>query len=153
MRSRLTVLGQERWSRTTRSGDSLRVLTSLGLVYLVSQLVENGDNSCEIIHGFGTNTDAEHMERELAEAAQAAGQKMLGEELANAHSDKYIIPVYDSYPDVQLVGVFRMRYRPKTSLTADWMRRLSDSHREWMPVYSKLAGRAVGTEAILIRIA
>jgi hypothetical protein len=74
---------------------------------------------------------------------------MLGEELASVHSDKYIVPVFDSYPNAQLVGVYRMRYRPRTYLTAEWLRRLESSHREWIPVYLRLAGKIEEAEGLL----
>ena len=129
--------------------ESLEVLTSLGLVYPVAHLVENDDDTCEIIHPFGIDDQAETMEREIADAAQSAGAYMLGEELANIHTDKYLVPVFDSYPNTQLVGVYRLRYRPKTSLTADWMRRLKSAHREWTPLYLKLAGQKQEAETLL----
>jgi len=124
--------------------DSIAVLTSLGLLYSVPHVIENEDSSCEIIHAFGTNANAEPMELELGKAAQEAGEYMLGEELTTtyeSHGIEHLAPIFDSYPNVQLAGVYRLRYRPKTSMTADWMRRLWNDHREWVPVYRRLADR------------
>jgi hypothetical protein len=49
-------------------------------------------------------------------------------------------------PDVQLVGVFRLRYRPQTSLTADWYRRQTENAAEYLKIY-----REIGPPAVKIR--
>ena len=105
----------QRGERAVPFFKSLEVLTSMGLLYPVAHLVENSDEKCEIIHPFGTNDNAELYERDLAEEAMLAGEHMVGESLAQAYSNTYLVPVYDSYPNVQMVGVYRIRYRPRTS--------------------------------------
>jgi hypothetical protein len=37
------------------------------------------------------------------------------------NGDAVIVPVSASYPQVELVGIGRLRYRPQTSRTAQWL--------------------------------
>jgi hypothetical protein len=123
---------------------SMGVLIEKGLVVMVPHLVENKDPECEIIHAYGTDQNAEPMERELGEAAQEAAEYLLGEEWTGNHvgSVDHMAPTYASNRDMQMVGIYRLRYRPRTSLTADWYRRLEQDYREWGAHYAKLCGRS-----------
>lgn len=47
-------------------------------------------------------------------------------------------PVWDTQHDVQMVGIFRLTYRPNTRLTTEWYQRLQYRVTEWMSVYEKI---------------
>jgi hypothetical protein len=136
------------WSRSQIRGedaiwDSIKALESLGLLYCVPHLVEHEGADAEIIHALGGGEEAERMEDELGEAAQIAANLMLAEKLDGVpekHGVDHLVPVYDNLPDIQVMGIFRLRYRPATSLTAKWYQKLRRTHDDYVPVYRRLAG-------------
>jgi hypothetical protein len=119
---------------------ALQTLRDMGLLEVVPHLVENASNDCEPIHGFGRAGVGEDIERVLGEAADAAGRHMIGEErLYTAENEvDMLAPVWETLPDVQMVGVFRLTYRPQTRLTADWYRRMNEGATEWLETYRRL---------------
>jgi hypothetical protein len=97
-----------------------RIIKRLGLIEFVTHLVE----SCagEIIHPLPIGATGEPEERAITAAALRAGRLMvapLSRDLKNG--DAVIVPVSASYPQVELVGIGRLRYRPQTSRTAQWL--------------------------------
>ena len=59
-----------------------------------------------------------------------------------AESDtNFIVPVWDTLPDVQVMGVYRLRYHPRTALTAEWVRKGEANAQQWKAFYSQLAGK------------
>lgn len=102
------------------------LLRALGLIELVPHLVEGNTDDAAIIapcpddhHG---GTDTEH---EIGEAMREAAAALLTERfsfhLPNFHA---VLPVESWFPNVEMVGVFRLRYRPHTSRTAAWAAKL-----------------------------
>jgi hypothetical protein len=108
--------------------------------------VENASDDCEPLHGFGWAGKGEDIERELGEAADAAGGHMIGDQRLYTAENKVdmLVPVLETLSDVQMVGVFRLTYRPQTRLTADWYRRLHEQATEWLEVYRRLGPPACG---------
>lgn len=150
------------WEYASRSGSyvseentiwkAIGTLTRMGLLTCVPHLVENDKADCEPIHGCGWNGRGEDIEIELARAASAAGEYMLGEErlhtAENVDGVSILVPVWDTQPEVQMVGIYRLTYRPQTSLTSDWMRRLAENAQEWQSTYERLGPpsmRSTGT--------
>lgn len=135
----LKNLPRRKDAESSPSWDALSSLIDLGLIYEVLHLVESTSLESEIIHPYGTTANAEPMEIELGQAAQrAAVHMMAGYAVASASS--HLAPIYDALSNVQMVGVFRLRYRPKTLITRDWYRRLKEIHTVFMPSYAKLCG-------------
>jgi hypothetical protein len=122
--------------------DSLKALQSMGLLTVVPHLVENASDDCEPIHGFGWNGTGEEIERELGEAADVAGRYIIGEQrlytAETVDAVDMLVPVWETQVDVQMVGVYRLTYRPHTQLTADWQRRMHLKASEWMEIYKKI---------------
>ena len=117
-------------------------LKDMGLLTIVPHLVENTSHDCEPIHGFGWNGVGEEVERQLGAAADDAGRYIIGEQrLYTAESVDgvdMLVPVWKTQTEVQMVGVYRLTYRPQTQLTADWLRRIHQKSSEWMEVYEKI---------------
>jgi hypothetical protein len=132
------------WSKGNRVWDILGHLIQLGLIYEVPHLVESDAPDAEIIHAYGIDSNAEPMERELGDVAQEAAEHMLGEEWTHNHVNcggwEHLAPVFKTIPRVELVGIYRLRYRPRTSLTSDWYRRVKSEHGEWIGVYQTACG-------------
>src|SRR5439155_8276738 len=119
---------------------ALQTLQDMGLLGVVPHLVENASNDCEAIHGFGWAGAGEAIECELGEAADAAGRHLIGEQrLYTAENEvNMLVPVWETLPDVQMVGVYRLTYRPQTRLTADWCRRMNEQATGWLETYRSL---------------
>jgi hypothetical protein len=122
--------------------EALECLQKMGLLEIVPHLMENSSDDCEPIHGFGWDGVGEQIELELGKAADQAGRRLLGPTLL-AVAEKVdgipmFVPVWDTQPDVQMFGVFRLTYRPHTKRTAEWLRRLELKASEWIEEYEKL---------------
>jgi hypothetical protein len=115
---------------------ALGTLQSMGLLMVVPHLVENSSHDCEPIHGFGWDGAGEDIEKELGEAADVAGRYIIGEQrlytAETVDAVNMLVPVWETQADVQMVGVYRLTYRPQTQLTADWQRRMQLKAAEWM---------------------
>lgn len=143
---------QSFWDVASKSGDyvsqdnhvweAVETLLRMGLIHCVPHLVENEDPDCEIIHGCAWDQSGEAVEVELADLAEAAGKFMLDEEMYRVATEvegwNVVLPMWDTQTKVQMVGIYRLKYRPQTSLTSDWMSRMHESAEEWRKMYEKL---------------
>jgi hypothetical protein len=134
------------WQRgkTAKGGiwDTLNTLRNLGLLVEVAHLVENSLHECEILHPCAhEERSGEPLERNIAAAADAAGQRMLGHQRIDrgVYNSEILVPVLAEFSDAQLVGIYRLRYRPHTAATAAWMRELQEGATSWINSYNKLA--------------
>jgi hypothetical protein len=121
---------------------ALESLEDMRLLEVVPHLVENASSDCEPIHGFGWDGAGERIERELGEAADEAGRRILGPLHLNVAEKvdglQMFAPAWDTQPNVQMVGVFRLTYRPHTKRTAEWYRRLESKALEWIEEYEQI---------------
>ena len=130
---------------------AMETLQGTGLITTVPHLMENSKPDCEPMHPFGWNGYGEPIEREIGDAADAAGRYIIGEQRTHtAESDgvDMLAPVWRTQADVQMVGVYRLRYRPQTRLTADWYQRVNEQAKEWISDYQKLNPWASKTERV-----
>jgi hypothetical protein len=88
----------------------------LGLVEFVAHLVESHDG--EIMHPLPWGNSGEPEERAITTAALEVGNLMAAPWINEPAS--FIVPVEAEYPNVRLVGIARLKYRPQTQRTADW---------------------------------
>jgi hypothetical protein len=120
---------------------AMYTLSTMGLVTCVPHLVENDNLSCEPLHGFGWEGKGEEAECLLGEAADAAARRIIGEQREwTAENDgvTMLAPVSNSNPNVQMVGIYRLTYRPHTRRTAEWIQRMSEQAAEWMEIYEQM---------------
>ena len=130
---------------------AIRSLEDMGLLIEIPHLVENSSLTCEPIHGLSWDGKGEPEEQQLANAALSAGLHLFTEDSQRESLPRgwvTIVPVWDTLPDVQLVGVFRLRYRPQTSLTADWYRRHMENAAEWLKTYREIGPTVVKIPSI-----
>ena len=88
-------------------------------------LFENDTPQAEVVHPYGIGSKGEEpIEREIGEAADAAGREMAAFRVEHGERQgfEYLCPVARTLPDVKLVGVARLRYRPQTRRRAHGMR-------------------------------
>jgi hypothetical protein len=119
----------------------IQALQEMGLIVEVPHLVENSSLTCEPIHGLSFDRKGEPMEQQLYEAALRASHYLMSEASfwnAIAQNIWALIPVWDTLPDIQVVGVFRLTYRPQTFLTADWYRRQTETAEEFLEEYKEI---------------
>jgi hypothetical protein len=92
------------------------IVVGLGLVELVGHMIKADNDTAEIVHPYAVE-NGEADERAIATSAQAAAEALLtpGQiEWAQAR-DLRLLPVpAHQLPNVQLVGIARLRYRPHT---------------------------------------
>jgi hypothetical protein len=64
--------------------------------------------------------------------------------ISNAENDgfEHFCPVSPTMPNIEMIGIARLRYRPHTSRTAAWYEQLQLSGSQWVEKYQELAARA-----------
>ena len=60
----------------------------------------------------------------------------------------YLAPVARDYPEVQMVGIARLRYRPHTGRTGEWRARLDEKLPGLIAKYQELAGQEDSTKVV-----
>ena len=124
---------------------SVRLLQAAGLIGFVPHLFENDTPQAEVVHPYGIGCNGEEpIEREIGEAADAAGREMAAFRAEHGEREgfEYFCPVARTLPEVKLVGVARLRYRPQTRRTGAWYAQLEESGKIWLEKYYQLARQA-----------
>lgn len=120
--------------------NSFQALQAMGLVSFVPHLWDGEPGGgymgqAEIIHPYGIAGGGEDIEIEIANAAQSAAERVCyPDKLERAEVDGFVhlCPVRATIPDVQMIGVARLRYRPKTKRTGAWFANLHAEGREFV---------------------
>lgn len=102
------------------------------------------------IHLYGLTGAGEQAESEIANAAHTAALAMVPQwKLSGPAKDEYrlLAPIVNSLPDVQVVGIARLHYRPHTKRTSQWYADLMSNSRHWLEHYVKLAKDAEKAQA------
>jgi hypothetical protein len=115
-------------------------LVDLGLVEWVPTLVEGEGLEGEIIHPCGMARSGS-LEDRLGWAAHEAARSMLTDRQREWASEQKLrlAPVPRHVAGVQLVGIARLRYRPKTRKTAAWWADLQAKGESFLRRYEALA--------------
>jgi hypothetical protein len=109
------------------------LLLQTGLLSYVPHVWDNDPTTgemapSEILHPYGmAGYGGEAIEMEIGRAAHEAGLRMAyAEKVAAAEYEgfSYLCPIRSSIANACMVGVARLRYRPHTSRTGAWMKRL-----------------------------
>jgi hypothetical protein len=129
--------------------ESVARLQQHGLLTFVPHLWDNkcdGETSqAEIIHGYGIGREGDPLEMEMGRAANLAGMAMVPDfkkEKAFAEGYYYLAPVLNTIPNVQMIGVARLLYRPHTTRTSDWYGELIRNAPAWIKRYEELRKKA-----------
>jgi hypothetical protein len=122
------------------------LLQRLGLLSFNPHVFENSTAQAEIIHPYGIGGSGEEpIETEIGSAANDAARAMcLPSKLLAAEDEgfEHFCPVLHTQPDVQIVGIPRLRYRPHTRRTAAWFAELHQSARRYADMYAVLTDKA-----------
>jgi DNA-binding Lrp family transcriptional regulator len=96
-------------------------LKDAGIVSMVPHLFDSDTDEAEIIHSLGDDTE---MEQKITQAANCAARNMITDsQLNRAHEMgfcEYLVPIPRHAINAQLIGIARLRYKPKTSMTKAW---------------------------------
>lgn len=117
-------------------------LLSLGLVEWVPTLFEGEDLDAEMLHPYGTmGTDG--LTDRLGAAAHQAGLALLTENQTAWVNENALLlaPIHRHVGSVAMIGVARLRYRPRTSKTAAWLADLTDKGERLVARYGEIADR------------
>ena len=124
---------------------SIDLLEKMGLLSFIPHIFENDTPEAEIHHPYGVGTSREEpIETEIGEAAEAAARAMCPEcfiENAENEGFEYFCPVSRTMPNIEMIGVARLLYRPHTSRTAAWYAQLQELGSLWIAKYQDLAAR------------
>ncbi|HMF62995.1 MAG TPA: hypothetical protein VK608_02820 [Edaphobacter sp.] len=137
-------------SKETGLWQAFDTLSKMGLLERVPHLVENEDRGSEPIIGIAWHGGGEPLERAVAVAANAAARRMLAEIILDhgAEDENVLVPVLQTVPQVQMVDIYRLRYRPHTEATARWLRQMEEVATEWIQDYDQLAERDRNSDAV-----
>lgn len=113
--------------------DSIDRLRVQGLLTYVPHLFEGdpASSQAEVIHPCA----GEPAEVEIGRAAHRAGLALLPE-FKKVAAGWWLVPVEKAIPNVQMVGIARLRHRPHTRKTGAWHTHLKQASEEWIEHYS-----------------
>jgi hypothetical protein len=121
---------------------SVTLLEQMGLLTFIPHLLENDSPQAEVIHPLGIGGKGEEpIETEIGDTARATAESMCAEwvmQRAEQEDFDAFCPVPRTLPNIQLVGIARLRYRPHTSMTAAWYANLQESGRAAKEKYEEL---------------
>lgn len=115
--------------------DFLSLLERMGLLEWVIYLADGKDSESELIHPL---TGDEYAEA-VADAAATFASELPGGFKHEVDNYDFVLPIPSHMANATLVGVARLRYRPRTSRTAAWYAQHVHSCRDHETVYRRLA--------------
>ena len=126
----------------------LKKLQAFGLLGWIPFLFESAERQAEPIHGYSSARNDE-IDYDLAVAAYSAAYAMLPEGVRRrVENEEYLIaPVLRHYANVQMIGVARLTYRPKTKMTAAWQANRVEYGKIFLDSYHKLVQAAAKVAA------
>ncbi|MCB5944252.1 hypothetical protein [Acidocella sp. KAb 2-4] len=132
-----TVDGQKRDAGWPVFWEALSLLAAIKLLEFVPYLFESGDNG-ETLHAVGW-WSGEEAERTAAVAASRAGAVLLdAASRKKIPSNALLIPAPRHLGEVQVVGIARLKFRPRTSMTAAWFSGMEEQNRRAAARYMEI---------------
>jgi hypothetical protein len=115
-------------------------LVGAGLVEWIPTLFESDNAEAEALHPYGMG-DSEGLEDRLGHAGHAAGGALLtpGQQEWASEQGLWLVPVPQHIAHVQMIGIGRLRYRPRTRKTAAWRAELHTKGEQILERYLAIA--------------
>ena len=106
-----------------------------------AELFESDAIDAEVVHPMGLQ-DGNRIEDRIGTTAYQAALKMLTPGQIEWAADEGIemVPIPQHIDKVQMFSVARLRYRPKTKLTAAWWAELQTKDEQYIRQYENIAG-------------
>lgn len=116
-----------------------QLLVRAGLIEWLPYLFESEDREAEAIHPYGIG-GSDGIEDRIGSAAHEAALRLLtsGQAEWTRENNFWLAPVPRHIAKVAMIGVARLRYRPRTKLTAAWSAELHSIGERWFERYSQL---------------
>jgi hypothetical protein len=125
-----------------------------GFITFIPYVFESDDPGAGVLHAYPTqDRGCEPWEREVAEAAHAAGIVCIPatqQEWA-AQLGRHLLPQPSHISGLTIIGIARLRYRPRTRMTAAWFAMSKERSAKHLQAYQKVAeanknaGQAAGS--------
>jgi hypothetical protein len=119
-------------------------LERMNLVGWVPHIFESDGPEAESLFSF--STAGADLESALGAAAHGAGSALLtdGQRLFAENQGLWLVPIPAHLDNVQMIGVARLRYVPRTTLTGAWFAHDKTNGKKWLETYRAIAARAEG---------
>jgi hypothetical protein len=120
---------------------ALESLTDCGLVNFVPHVFESERPEAEMMHAYPTEPGAgEPWEHGVADAAHSAACACLEPEYQEwADRDGFfLLPLPSHISNVAVIGIARLKYRPKTRMTAAWFAMSKGRSEAWQRRYESI---------------
>ena len=133
-------------TKTYRS--AIATLHSLGLIEVVPHLIDSDQDSGEIICPIPIpGRIGEPGEQEIHAAAWRAADALMPDwAKVKAENSPIVVPVLNHFRSVTVVGIIRMKYRPQTEATAQWLSN-ADKWEMMAMNFEKIAEKVLKTNA------
>ncbi len=131
--------------------DAIRALRALGLIDFIPHVFESDGPDAEMLHAYPLDAAAcEQWELDVAPAAHAAGAVCLtsgqrewaGTRLLN------LLPARAHMTKLAVIGIARLRYRPRTRKTAAWFAKRKVGSRAWQAAYEKISAGVASSDNV-----
>jgi hypothetical protein len=119
-----------------------KILLDIGLIEEVAHIVDIDADEGEILYPLPLQETSISIEYEITLAAREAALLLVQKQRASQieHGFEVLVPVLRHLQQVQLVGIYRLRYRPRTAATAAFIARCE----KWKAVLADLQKRFLG---------
>jgi hypothetical protein len=116
-------------------------LVGMGLMEWMPYVFEGDGPEAEVLHPCRIG-ESESYEDRLGQATREAAERMLTfEEAMDAADFPFLVPVARRIENVQMVGIARLKRRPRTRLTASWQVEYERKCKSYLALYSAIVGR------------
>ncbi|AVH89356.1 hypothetical protein AL480_00325 [Stenotrophomonas maltophilia] len=107
----------------------------MGLLERATYLVESDNQDAELIH----QLEGDDLSQRTADAAAALADSLPGGFSYEAQRFDFVLPIPEHMAKATVVGIMRLRYRPKTTKTAAWYGRHVESCARYEALYNRIA--------------
>ena len=144
-------LGKLYWPR--KVWDCITPLENIKLIQWYGQLFAAPDGA--LLHPLGPlypdkekhrENDASWPEFQIGMAARKAGHALARHVPKEAPKGSWIIPVLSHIANPTMIGIARLRYRPRISDTAKWYGTLKGKQEGWLKDFGEVSQMALGME-------
>jgi len=144
------LAGDEDDPALTEFFEAVRSLQRVGLFTFIPHAFESDDPDAEILHAISDDS-GEPWETELAAAAHEAGYSCLWPDKQRwvEQTDIRLLPVRSHIKNLTIMGIARLRYRPRTRMTAAWVGKSKESAEAFLELYGEISQAAAGQKASL----
>lgn len=118
--------------------DKFTLLSDMGLIQEIPHLLDSDNYEGEVIHPIDTS---------IEEASRSAAMAMLSkfknnDELSEAEDNHFLIPIPNHTPNAAVVGIYQLRYKSRTKLTAKWYQEHLKRSSQALNAYQEMESEA-----------